>query len=431
MSDIISQAATISGLDGKEVGKDTDKNINRNINKNVDKGISIGTNENYLENGKVDDNYAKRVLDEVLDIALKEGASDIHIEPFEEYLIIRIRVDGELKELSKFQISLYPSLSTLIKLRALMDITEKRLPQDGRIHMKYVDNLVDIRVSTILTIYGEKIVLRVLNLGSFLRSKKEIGFSEKAISIVDRIVNRKSGILLVTGPTGSGKTTTVYSILNGLREKSKNIMTIENPVEYKIEGINQIEVNNRIGLTFDVGLRSILRQDPDIIMIGEIRDLETAKIAVRAAITGHLVISTLHTNDAVSSITRLIDMEIKPYLINASVVGVISQRLVKKLCQDCSHDITIQDNQGQNISTRVATGCKKCGGQGYIGRTAIYEILEIDDDVRNCIKDNMDSKCIRDTAIKNGMITFEDSCKDIIKRKITTVEECTMVNSFI
>jgi len=358
---------------------------------------------------------------------VKNNASDIHIEPFKDYLIIRNRIDGELKEVSRKSITLYSSFITVIKLKSNMDITEKRLPQDGRVDLEIDSNIIDIRVSTIPTIYGEKVVLRILNRNSFLKSKEELGFSKNAISKINNIINKKSGILIVTGPTGSGKTTTVYSILNELRNTSKNIMTIEDPVEYKLDGINQIQVNTKIGLTFEVGLRSILRQDPDIIMVGEIRDIETAKIAIRAAITGHLVISTMHTNDAISSITRLIEMQIPPYLINASLNGVISQRLARKLCSDCSHDITINDNDGKETSTRVAIGCEKCN-DGYYGRVPIYEVLEITDDIRNEISQMKSTKDIREIALKSNMITFNDTYKNLVEEKVISIEEYLISN---
>ncbi len=297
--------------------------------------------------------------------------------------------------------------------------------------IKLGGNLIDIRVSSIPTVYGEKIVLRILNRDTFLKDKLELGFSEEAIKSINRIINKRAGILLVTGPTGSGKTTTVYSLLNDLKGINKNIMTIENPVEYKMDGISQIQVNSKVGLSFDVGLRAILRQDPDIIMVGEIRDAETAKIAVRAAITGHLVISTLHTNDAVSSIARLLEMQIPPYLLNASLIGVISQKLVRKVCNHCSHEIMIKDNFSGDVNTKVAVGCEKCNDKGYFGRTAIYEILEINDDIKTCIRNMEDSSTIKDVAQNNGMITFEDSCKRLINEKITTLEECLVVNEMI
>lgn len=372
----------------------------------------------------INEDYSNYLFQDILEKAIYENASDIHIEPFSDVFKIRIRVDGKMKEVSSLILDLYASLASVIKYKANMDITEKRLPQDGRIDLKIKDVVVDIRISTVPTVHGEKIVLRLLRRDSFLKTKKELGFTEVAINKIDEIINKKTGILLVTGPTGSGKTTTVYSILKELQDDSKNIMTIEDPIEYKIEGINQIQVNNKVGLTFEKGLKAILRQDPDIIMVGEIRDVETAKTAVRAAITGHLVISTLHTNDAISSIARLIDMEIPVYLLNASLIGVISQRLVRKVCTDCSNEITITQDENKSIDTAIPIGCDQCNGIGYSGRTAVYEILQIDDEIRQAVQSNKGSNKIKDIAIKNGMITFDDSYTRLIKEKITTLEEC-------
>lgn len=386
---------------------------------------------NYKGSIKVDEDYAKNLFMDLLHKAINQKASDIHIEPFKDYLIIRMRVDGDLKEVSRYLMDVYPSLSTVIKLRASMDITEKRLPQDGRVDIKIKNNIIDVRVSSIPTVYGEKIVLRILNRDSFFMSKEELGFSKDAIEIIKRIINKRAGILLVTGPTGSGKTTTVYSILNDLKNSSRNIMSIEDPVEYKMDGINQIQTNSKIGLTFEEGLRSILRQDPDIIMVGEIRDVETAKIAIRAAITGHLVISTMHTNDSISSISRLLEMEIPSYLINSSLLGVIAQRLIRRVCNNCSHDVVIKDDFEGEIMTKIPSGCELCNKSGYKGRTAVYEILEINDEIKSCIQNMREAKFIKETAIKNGMITFDDSYRRLVKDKITTLEECMMINDLI
>ena len=377
------------------------------------------------------DDYANYLFQDILQKSTQENASDIHIEPFSDLLKIRIRVDGNMKELCNLSIDLYPSLASVIKYKANMDITEKRLPQDGRIDMKIRDSVVDIRISTVPTTYGEKIVLRLLSRDSFLKTKEELGFSQKAVEKIQEIINKKTGILLVTGPTGSGKTTTVYSILQELKNTSKNIMTIEDPVEYKMEGINQIQVNHKVGLTFEKGLKAILRQDPDIIMVGEIRDIETAKTAVRAAITGHLVISTLHTNDAVSAIARLIDMEIPPYLLNSSLIGIISQRLVRKVCTNCSNDVVIKQNESESISTAIPIGCEECRFTGYEGRTVAYEILQIDDEIKSAIQQNKEAKFIKQVAVKNGMITFEDSYSRLLKEKITTLEECLINKEII
>ena len=377
------------------------------------------------------DDYANYLFQDILQKSTQENASDILIEPFSDLLKIRIRVDGNMKELCNLSIDLYPSLASVIKYKANMDITEKRLPQDGRIDMKIRDSVVDIRISTVPTTYGEKIVLRLLSRDSFLKTKEELGFSQKAVEKIQEIINKKTGILLVTGPTGSGKTTTVYSILQELKNTSKNIMTIEDPVEYKMEGINQIQVNHKVGLTFEKGLKAILRQDPDIIMVGEIRDIETAKTAVRAAITGHLVISTLHTNDAVSAIARLIDMEIPPYLLNSSLIGIISQRLVRKVCTNCSNDVVIKQNESESISTAIPIGCEECRFTGYEGRTVAYEILQIDDEIKSAIQQNKEAKFIKQVAVKNGMITFEDSYSRLLKEKITTLEECLINKEII
>ena len=390
--------------------------------------ISKKIKKYYKKENKSDEGYARNLFNDILNKAIVQNASDIHIEPCEEYLVIRLRVDGELNEIERLSMDIYPYLSSVIKLDTSMDITEKRLPQDGRVDINIDESVIDIRASSLPTVYGEKIVLRILKRNSFLKSKEELGFSIEAINKIKNTINKKSGILLVTGATGSGKTTTVYSILNDLRNRSKNIMTIEDPVEYKMKGINQTQVNSKLGLNFDVGLRSILRQDPDIIMVGEIRDIETAKIAIRAATTGHLVISTIHTNDAISSISRLIDMQVPPYLINSSLIGVISQKLVRKVCPKCSRDILIIDSIEGNINTKVAVGCGMCNN-GYLGRTAVYEILEIDDDIKKCIKQIKDSKEIKEIAIKNGMITFEESSKKLINNKITTLKECLMIEN--
>ena len=328
----------------------------------------------------------------------------MHIEPFDSYLSIRLRVDGELHEAFRYSLDLYSSLTAVIKLKSGIDITEKRLPQDGRADINIDGRSIDIRTSTIPTTYGEKTVLRILNRDNFFKTKEEIGFSNQAIAMIDKMISNKSGIILIVGETGCGKSTTLYSILKDLNVVSRNIITIEDPVEYKMDGINQIQVNEKVGLTFEKGLRAILRQDPDIIMLGEIRDSETAKIAVRASITGHLVLSTLHTNDTVSSITRLKDMGVDLYLISASLVGIISQRLVKKVCPYCGGKVE---------------KCEYCGGKGYLGRTVVYEILEIDEAIRECISDFEKNNRIKDVAIERGkMITFDQCYRALVQKNL-------------
>ena len=357
------------------------------------------------------DDRAQKLFKNMTEFAIEQNISDIHIEPFEEEFRIRMRRDGKLELYENISMAFYPEVVSFIKLKSGMDIAEKRLPQDGRLEILDKDNSVDVRVSSIPTVNGEKIVMRILNKKIFIENISKPDFTEDEMKLVSEIISKKSGIILICGPTGSGKTTTVYSIIKKLMDLERNITTIENPIEYKIKGINQIQVNEKIGLTFEKGLRSILRQDPDIIMIGEIRDTETAEIAVRAAITGHLVISTIHTEDAVSTIIRLNDMGVKAYLIKASLIGVISQRLVRKKCGHC-----------KNIPGLVEK-CGFCDGRGYIGRTAIHEIMEINEDIKETIRDNFDKSRIKDVANKTGMISFEDSIKELLENGVLDERE--------
>ena len=395
---------------------------------NINKDLEVENSEEYKSTtSNLHEDYARIQFREILKKAIYKDASDIHIEPFDDEIVIRIRVDGQLSKILTIAMESYSFLLTIIKLDSGMNIAEKRLPQDGRMEKKIDDIIVDIRTSTIPTIYGEKIVLRILNRQSLIKEKSELGFSKQAIEKIENIINKKSGILLVTGSTGSGKTTTVYSILNDLLNSKKNIMTIEDPVEYKIKSINQIQVNEKIGLTFDVGLRSILRQDPDIIMVGEIRDVETAKIAIRAASTGHLVISTMHTNNTISSINRLMEMKIPPYLISSTLIGVISQKLVRKICNNCSRDIVIEDNLDEGINKNMKLVCDKCEDTGYYGRTAMYEILEVNENLKQDINNWTNNCNIANIAMKDEMITFEDSAKYLIENYITTQEECGLL----
>lgn len=394
--------------------------------KNIEKNFDFVKNEIHstITSNSYED-YARIQFKDILSKAICKDASDIHIEPFEDEVIIRFRVDGELSKMLTIAIESYSFLITVIKLDSGINITEKRLPQDGRMDIEIEDVKVDIRTSTIPTIYGEKIVLRILNRQALIKDKSELGFSEQAIEKIENIINKKSGILLITGSTGSGKTTTVYSILKELLNSNKNIMTIEDPVEYKIKGINQIQVNDKIGLTFDVGLKSILRQDPDIIMVGEIRDTETANTAIRAASTGHLVISTMHTNDTISSINRLIEMDIPTYLISSTLIGIISQKLVRKRCNNCSKDIVEKNNLDKLINTIQV--CNKCEDKGYYGRTAMYEILEINESLKQEINNWTDSRNTLNTIKKSEMISFKDSATYLIENGITTQEECGLL----
>lgn len=398
------------------------------INESIDKYYS----KNLLDK----EEYSKSILDKILNKSLEFNSSDIHIEPFENTLKIRMRIDGYLKEIYSYPINIHMQLVTVIKLLAGIDIAEKRLPQDGRIDKNINGEIIDLRISTIPTIHGEKAVIRLLNRNKFLRNKEELGFSEKAINKINKMIHNMSGILLITGPTGSGKTTTLYSILNDFKSMDKNIVTIEDPVEYKIEGINQIPLNTKIGLDFASGLRAILRQDPDIIMVGEIRDIETAKIAMRAASTGHLVISTMHTNNAVEAINRLLDMDIPRYLIASCLKGIVSQRLVRRVCKNCSIETIIDKEFASNLKMELNTkvklekGCNECSNTGYKGRIALNEVVEINKYLRQAIIECKNIEEIYNIAKESNMIKFEDSCTYLLNEKITTVNECLSVDFF-
>ena len=394
--------------------------------------ISRSIEKYYSKNQSIESDFSKDILENILQKAVLLNASDIHIEPFEKLLKIRMRVDGSLKEINTYNIELHSQLSTLIKLLAGINIAEKRLPQDGRIDKDIDNNIVDLRISTIPTVHGEKIVIRILNRNTFFKSKYEIGFSDEAINKIKSMTSDMSGLIIVTGPTGSGKTTTLYSILNDFKNIDKNIVTIEDPVEYKIEGINQIQVNYKYGLDFATGLKSILRQDPDIIMIGDIRDKETAQIAIRAASTGHLVISTMHTNNSVESISRLVDMGVPRYLISSVLKGVISQKLVRKVCGHCSIEEELDENTYKKLklkTIKIEQGCSKCNYSGYKGRIAVYEILEINKRIQHSIIDSELSDEIYNLGKLNGMISFQDSCSYLLKNGITTLKECMFMDN--
>lgn len=393
----------------------------------IDRELEVSLNDD------VTDAPIVRLVDSIIMQAVQNRASDVHIEPSSESLRIRFRIDGELVDVMHPDMNAHGSIVTRIKIMSKLNIAEKRVPQDGRIEVNDSRGNLDLRISTIPTIYGEKVVIRVMDNQSFLKTKDNLGLSGGNRNRFDELLRFKNGILLVTGPTGSGKSTTLYAVLADLNDSRKNIVTVEDPVEYRMSGINQIQVNPKTGLTFSSGLRSILRQDPDIIMIGEIRDTETAEIAIRAAITGHLVLSTLHTNDAVSSITRLLDMEIKPYLVSSSLKGIVAQRLVRKVCQHCIEDyLPAQDellligadtDEFSGKTLKRGRGCKYCNNTGYKGRVAVHEILLIDNEIRKMIFDESKIEAIKDYALRNGMVTLQDSCKALILDGTTTTEE--------
>ena len=373
-----------------------------------------------------------RLVDLFLMEAVKSRASDIHVEPYGNHISIRFRIDGVLQAVDPPAAHLMPAIISRIKILSHMDISEKRLPQDGGFTIKLGEKTVDLRVSTIPVIYGEKVVIRLLDKSNLVGDLKLLGLEAKALADYQRGITAPYGLIFITGPTGSGKSTTLYTTLGKLKSPAKNLITIEDPVEYKMEGINQVQAKPQIGLTFAAGLRAFLRQDPDIIMLGEVRDLETAEICVRAALTGHLVLSTLHTNDAASSITRLTDLGIEPALLAPSLVMVIAQRLVRKLCPECKEAYeppeTIRQKvtlpQGQYFRPK---GCKACNSVGFRGRSAIYEVLIVDDAVRDAIIRKLSAVDIKQIARKSGMKSLFESGLDKAAAGVTTLEEAFSV----
>ena len=393
-----------------------------------------------VQNGSFDEDVSNapvvRLVNSIIQQAVNMGASDIHIEPIENESRVRFRIDGMLQKIFNIPVYMHSALITRIKIMGNMDIAEKRLPQDGRVGMNISGKDIDLRISTIPTIYGEKAVLRILDQSNFLLSKEKLGFTEENLEKFNELLKNTHGIILVTGPTGSGKSTTLYAMLNELNRESVNVITIEDPVEYRMEGINQIQVNPKAGLTFAAGLRAIVRQDPDIIMVGEIRDSETAEIAIRSAITGHLVLSTLHTNDAVSAISRLIDMGIEPYLISASLVGVISQRLLRKVCSNCRVPYEIEPHhlavpgfeELAGVTLYRGKGCSACNYTGYKGRVPVHEILVVSRQHRQLIAQKAPIDEIKDLSIKMGMSTLKEECIKLIRRGVTTIDEVIRVS---
>ena len=379
-----------------------------------------------------------KMVDFLFRNSIEMRASDIHIEPFEHEIRIRYRIDGDLRLVNTLGIESLAPLVARIKILAGLNIAEKRVPQDGRIMMRIGEYDVDLRVSILPVVSGEKIVIRILNRSSYQFGRERLGLSGENIEKLDRILSNPHGIILVTGPTGSGKSTTLYTILEDLNTDKVNIVTVEDPVEYTLNGVNQVNVNTKAGLTFASGLRSILRQDPDIVMIGEIRDEETAKIATRAAITGHLVLSTLHTNDAPTTINRLVDMGVESYLVASSITGVIAQRLVKKICPHCkeAYEASVHEKNFlcedplKPLTLYKGVGCGHCQQTGYIGRTGIYEIMEITKAHREAIAQNKDATVLREISLQHHMRLLADECKILVMDGITTLEELADVAVF-
>ena len=372
---------------------------------------------------------AVRLVDSILREAIPMRTSDIHIEPFEHVVKVRYRVDGDLFERTTFDIEGFAAVAARIKIMSGLNIAERRSPQDGKIALTINNVHYDFRVSTLPTIFGEKFVIRILDKTSFSFTRSSLGFTEEENGLIDKMLNHPYGIILLTGPTGSGKSTTLYSFLKEKNNPKVNIVTVEDPVEYTMDGINQVQVNNKANLSFAASLRSIMRQDPDIIMIGEIRDEETAQIAIRSAITGHLVFSTLHTNDAPGVVNRMMDMGVPSYLLSDALIGVVSQRLVKRLCPVCKKKSKTTSGEmevlklDEAISLARPKGCQYCNNTGYKGRIGIHEILYFDDKIKDIINKHLTVKELREYAIKNGMRTLFDSCREYVLNGMTSIEE--------
>jgi len=381
-----------------------------------------------------DESPAVSLVNQILIKASAVGASDVHLEPYEDGAVIRLRMDGVLHDLLQLPSSTYQGVVSRIKVMSNLNVAERRIPQDGRIRVKIGGKDLDIRVSVVPTVFGERVVLRLLDKSDSLLTLERLGLSDGDRRKVESLLKRPYGMILVTGPTGAGKSTTLYAMLLYLKDPKKNIITIEDPVEYQIRGISQIQVNPKVGLTFASGLRSILRQDPDVIMVGEIRDAETANIAVHAALTGHLVLSTLHTNDAPSAVTRLSDLEVEPFLLGSSLEGVVAQRLVRRICEHCKEpyrpdeeelrELGMEDFEGELYRGR---GCERCLWTGYRGRVGIFEVLELDEELKSLITKTQETNEIRRLAREKGYRTMLEDGIEKVKRGITTSSELLSV----
>ena len=370
-----------------------------------------------------------KLVNTLLAEAVRLGASDIHIEPYEKMLRVRYRIDGVLEEVMEPPIKLKNAIVSRLKIMSELDIAERRVPQDGRIKIKVGDKKIDLRVSTLPCIFGEKVVMRILDKSNLQLDLSNFGMEEKAIKDIYKGIAAPWGMVLVTGPTGSGKTTTLYSCLSKLNSADRNIMTAEDPVEYNLDGINQVQVRDEVGLTFAAALRAFLRQDPNIVMVGEIRDLETGGIATKAALTGHLVLSTLHTTDAPSTINRLVDMGIEPFLVASSTILIMAQRLVRSICENCKTEYKVPEDALTEVGLPVGTtvyhggGCERCGGTGYKGRQGLYEVMPVTTAIRDMILDRSPTDMLRNKAQEQGMLTLREDGLVKIQKGITTVEE--------
>ncbi len=389
--------------------------------------------EEAATQAQIDDAPVVKLMEGILKNAVQRGASDIHIEPFEHEIRVRYRIDGALQEIMKPPFKMKAALTSRVKILSHLNIAERRVPQDGRLKLKMGSRVIDFRVSTLPVLFGEKIVLRILDKGNLTLDLQKFGFEPKAEADLMKAILNPYGMVLVTGPTGSGKTTTLYSCLSRVNTEEVNIMTAEDPVEYNLHGINQVLVRNEIGLTFAAALKAFLRQDPNIIMIGEIRDLETGGIAIKAALTGHLVLSTLHTNDAPSTITRMIDMGVEAFNVASAVNLVVAQRLVRRVCKHCAETVTYREEELKSLSDdldairhiefRRGKGCDTCGGLGYKGRAGLYEVMALTPELRRSILRGDSVADLRDTAVREGMLTLRMDGIKKIERGVTTLEE--------
>ena len=389
----------------------------------------------------IDDKPAVQLVNQIINNAIKSGASDVHVEALEKMMRVRFRIDGVLQEVLQNPIKLFPSVVSRVKVLGGMDIAEKRIPQDGRATVRYEDKTLDVRIATMPTVYGEKIVMRLLERNKGNVSIKDIHFSERQFPRFDKAIHMPYGFVLVTGPTGSGKSTTLYATLAEISTLEKNVITLEDPVERRMAGINQVQMNNRAGMTFAAALRSVLRSDPDIVMVGEIRDGETAKIAVEAALTGHMVLSTLHTNDAAGAVTRLEEMGVEPFLTASSLVGVLAQRLVRKLCPKCKEEVTMTREEmlkilpdfpvdqypEETFKIYKPKGCLTCNNTGYKGREAVFEFLTVTEEMKKLILDRANGADIKALAISQGMHTLKDEGIYKVMHSRTSIEELLRV----
>jgi len=427
---ILANAQDINAFLDKAFGQQQAQNIVELYKREQGDNNKEAEKENNARREEIENAPIVVLINNIIEQAVRQRASDIHIEPMEKTVRVRYRIDGNLKEIMKYDNALLGAITTRIKIMSGMDISEKRKPQDGRITTTVDRREYDIRVSNLPTVYGEKVVMRIASKEGFNVDISKLGLTERDRKVFQDILRNPHGIILVTGPTGSGKSTTLYTALSELNTEDVNIITVEDPVEANIDGINQVQVNTKANLTFASALRSILRQDPDIIMIGEIRDSETAEIAVRASITGHLVVSTLHTNSTASSVARLEDMGVESYLIADSMVGIIAQRLVRRLCE-CKKpkEATVEEKQLLGVDTEKSCtiyepcGCKLCNNTGYYGRMGIYEIMKISPAIKRLISKNADAEDIKNQAVKEGMNTLKMAAANGVKEGITSIAE--------